>query len=124
MYRVDSVYGVATFGTSDTAALAWALGAAVLYGAGAALQQRQAAAAPSQAAGRPRLLLLLARRPWWLLGMAAELGGFAAHAIALRTGSLTIVQMLVASSLLFSVATVRLWSGRRLGWTAWAAVLA
>ena len=32
--------------------------------------------------------------------------------------------MLVASSLLFSVATVRLWSGRRLGWTAWAAVLA
>ena len=115
---------MATFGTSDTAALAWALGAAVLYGAGAALQQRQAAAAPSQAAGRPRLLLLLARRPWWLLGMAAELGGFAAHAIALRTGSLTIVQMLVASSLLFSVATVRVWSGRRLGWTAWAAVLA
>jgi hypothetical protein len=32
--------------------------------------------------------------------------------------------MLVASSLLFSVATVRLWSGRRLSWTAWAAVLA
>ena len=32
--------------------------------------------------------------------------------------------MLVASSLLFSVATARLWSGRRLSWTAWAAVLA
>src|SRR3984957_4476393 len=102
----------------------WALTAAVLYGTGAALQQRQAAAAPSQAAGRPRLLLLLVRRPWWLLGMGVELGGFATHAVALRTGPLTIVQMLVASSLLFSVATVRLWSGRRLGWTAWAAVLA
>jgi hypothetical protein len=104
--------------------LVWALTAAVLYGTGAALQQRQAAATPSHAAGRPRLLLLLARRPWWLLGMGAELGGFATHAVALRTGPLTIVQMLVASSLLFSVATVRLWSGRRLSWTAWAAVLA
>jgi hypothetical protein len=102
----------------------WALAAAVLYGTGAALQQRQAAATPSQAAGRPRLLLLLVRRPWWLLGIGAELGGFATHAAALRTGPLTIVQMLVASSLLFSVATIRLWSGRRLSWTGWAAVLA
>ena len=105
-------------------ALIWALAAAVLYGTGAALQQRQAAAAPRQAAGSPRLLLLLVQRPWWLLGIGVELGGFATHAVALRTGPLTIVQMLVASSLLFSVATVRLWSGRRLGWTAWAAVLA
>jgi drug/metabolite transporter (DMT)-like permease len=105
-------------------ALIWALTAAVLYGTGAALQQRQAAAAPSQAAGRPRLLLLLVQRPWWLLGIGVELGGFATHAVALRTGPLTIVQLLVASSLLFSVATVRLWSGRRLSWTAWAAVLA
>jgi hypothetical protein len=105
-------------------AIIWALAAAVLYGTGAALQQRQAAVTPRQAAGRPRLLLLLMRRPWWLLGMGVELGGFATHAVALRTGPLTIVQMLVASSLLFSVATVRLWSGRRLGWTAWGAVLA
>jgi hypothetical protein len=105
-------------------AVVWALAAAVLYGTGAALQQHQAAVTPRQAAGRPRLLLLLARRPWWLLGMGVELGGFAAHAVALRTGPLTIVQMLVASSLLFSVAMVRLWSGRRLGWAAWGAVLA
>ena len=105
-------------------ALAWALTAAVLYGTGAGLQQRQAAAAPSQAAGRPRLLLLLVRRPWWLLGIGVELGGFVIHALALRAGPLTIVQMVVASSLLFSVATVRLRSGRRLSWTGWAAVLA
>ena len=104
-------------------AIGWALAAAVLYGMGAALQQRQAAAAPGHAAGRPRLLLLLIRRPWWLLGIAVELGGFTAHAVALRTGPLTIVQMLLASSLLFSVTTVRLWSGQQLGWTAWAAAL-
>ena len=119
-------YGVTGWlpGRVPVTALVWALTAAVLYGTGAALQQRQAAAAPSQAAGRPGLFLLLARRPWWLLGIGAEVGGFAAHAVALRTGPLTIVQMLVASSLLFSVATVRLWSGRRLGCTGWAAVLA
>ena len=105
-------------------ALLWALTAAVLYGTGAALQQRQAAATPRRAAGRLRLILLLVRRPWWLLGIGVELGGFVTHAVALHTGPLTIVQMLVASSLLFSVATVRLWSGRRLSWTAWAAVLA
>ena len=102
----------------------WALTSAVLYGTGAALQQRQAATTPSQAAGRPRLLLLLIRRPWWLLGIGVEIGGFATHAVALRTGPLTTVQMLVASSLLFSVVTVRLWSGRRMSWTAWAAVIA
>ena len=111
-------------GEVPVTALVWGLTAAVLYGTGAALQQRQAAAAPSRAAGRPRLLLLLVRRPWWLLGIGVELGGFATHAVALRIGPLTIVQMLVASSLLFSVATVRLWSDRRLSWTAWAAVLA
>ena len=111
-------------GRAAVTALIWALAAAALYGTGAALQQRQAAATPRQAAGRLRLLLLLVRRPWWLLGIGVELGGFATHAVALRTGPLTVVQMLVASSLLFSVATVRLWSGRRLSWTAWAAVLA
>jgi drug/metabolite transporter (DMT)-like permease len=110
-------------GTSVTAILA-ALIAAMLYGTGAALQQHQAAAAPDASAGKPSLLLLLVRRPWWLLGIAGELGGFATHAVALRSGPLTIVQMLMASSLIFSVATVRVWSGRRLGALTWAACLA
>jgi hypothetical protein len=98
--------------------------AAMLYGTGAALQQHQAAAAPDSSAGRPSLLLLLLRRPWWLLGFVGEFGGFAIHAVALHAGPLTIVQMLTASSLIFSVATVRVWSGRRLGWVTWAACLA
>ncbi len=98
--------------------------AAMLYGTGAALQQHQAAAAPDSSAGRPSLLLLLLRRPWWLLGFVGEFGGFVIHAVALHAGPLTIVQMLTASSLIFSVATVRVWSGRRLGWATWAACLA
>lgn len=105
-------------------AIVWALGAAVLYGTGAALQQHQAASAPDQAAGRPSLLLLLMRRPWWLLGIVAELGGFGTHALALRSGPLTVVQMLLASSLVFSVGTVHLRSGRWPSLTTWAAVAA
>ena len=98
--------------------------AAMLYGTGAALQQHQAAGAPDTSAGRPSLLLLLLRRPWWLLGFVGEFGGFVIHAVALHAGPLTVVQMLTASSLIFSVATVRVWSGRRLGWVTWAACLA
>ena len=105
-------------------AIVWALSAAVLYGTGAALQQHQAAAAPDRAAGRPGLLLLLMRRPWWLLGIVAELGGFATHAFALRSGPLTVVQMLLASSLVFSVGTVHLRAGRWPSAATWAAVIA
>ncbi len=103
--------------------IATALAAAVLYGAGAAVEQRQAAAAPESSAGRPRLLLLLARQPLWLLGMAAQIGGFAAHAVALRSGALATVQMLVAAELVVAVVIVRFWSGRPLSRGSWAAAL-
>jgi drug/metabolite transporter (DMT)-like permease len=103
--------------------IATALVAAVLYGAGAAVEQQQAAAAPKSSAGRPRLLLLLVRQPLWLLGMAAQVGGFAAHAVALRSGPLATVQMLVAAELVVAVVFVRFWSGKPLGRGSWAAAL-
>lgn len=100
-----------------------ALLAAALYGTGAAVEQRQAAAAPESSAGRPRLLALLARQPLWLLGFAVQVTGFAAHAVALRSGPLDVVQMLVATELVVAVLVVRLWSGRRLSPSEWAAAL-
>jgi hypothetical protein len=103
--------------------IATALAAAVLYGVGSAVEQRQAAAAPQSSAGRPRLLLLLVRQPWWLLGIVAQIGGFAAHAVALRSGPLATVQMMVAAELIVAVAIVRIWSGRPLSWASWAAAL-
>jgi drug/metabolite transporter (DMT)-like permease len=103
--------------------IATALAAAVLYGAGAAVEQRQAAAAPESSAGRPALLLRLVRQPLWLLGMVAQVGGFAAHAVALRSGSLANVQMLVAMELVVAVVIVRIWSGRPLSRASWAAAL-
>lgn len=98
-----------------------ALLAAVLYGVGAAFEHHQAASAPDSSAGRPRLIGLLVRQPLWLLGIAAQIGGFAAHAVALRSGSLTTVQMIVAAELIVSVAIVRVRSGQPLPRTAWAA---
>ena len=103
--------------------IATALAAAVLYGAGAAVEQRQAAAAPRSSAGRPRLLFLLARQPLWLLGIAVQIGGFAAHAVALRSGPLTTVQMVVSAEFVVAVIIVRVWSGRPLSRASWAAAL-
>ena len=103
--------------------IAAALAAAVLYGAGAAVEQRQAAMAPQSSAGRPGLLIRLARQPLWLLGMIAQVGGFAAHATALREGSLAGVQMLVATELVVAVVIVRLWSGQPLSRASWVAAL-
>src|SRR3984957_3217466 len=99
------------------------LTAAALYGAGAAMEQRKAAAAPQSSAGRHRLLFQLARQPLWLLGIAVQIGGFAAHAVALRSGSLATVQMVVSGEFVVAVVIVRIWSGRPLGRASWAAAL-
>jgi drug/metabolite transporter (DMT)-like permease len=104
--------------------IAAALAAAVLYGAGAAVEQRQAATIPESSAGRPGLLIRLARQPLWLAGMAVQVGGFAAHAVALRSGPLANVQMLVALELVVAVVAVRFWSGKPLSRASWAAALA
>jgi drug/metabolite transporter (DMT)-like permease len=103
--------------------IAAALAAAALYGAGAATEQRQAAKAPRSSAGRPRLLLQLARQPLWLLGILIQIAGFAAHAVALRSGPLATVQMLVAGELVVAVVMVRIWSGRPLSRGTWGAAL-
>jgi hypothetical protein len=95
--------------------------AAILYGIGAAVQQDEAAMAPAAAAGRPQLLLHLGRRPVWVVGAIVQVTGFILHAVALRFGSLAIVQMLVATSLIVSVTVVRIRSGRKLSPTAWTA---
>jgi hypothetical protein len=100
-----------------------ALLAAILYGVGAAVEQRQAAGVPETAAGRPRLLVMLARQPLWLAGIGAQLWGFAAHAVALRYGPLAVVQMIVAGELIVAVLLVRRWARRPLSSRSWAAAV-
>jgi len=100
------------------------LAAAGLYGAAAALEQRQAERVPDESAGKLALLGHLARNPLWLLGFAAQFAGFGVHAVALRSGPLDTVQMLVAAELIVAIVLVQIWSGRKLNPTSSAAALA
>jgi hypothetical protein len=52
-----------------------------------------------------------------------QIGGFAAHAVALRSGPLATVQMVVAGELVVAVVIMRVWSGRPLSRASWAAAL-
>ena len=103
-----------------------ALGSALAYGAGGVLQHRAAQGAPPGQGLRLRLLADLAARPMWLVGLAATIGGFALHALALSSGQLAIVQPLLVCGLLFALpASVALDRHRpSLTEWAWALVLA
>lgn len=75
--------------------------AASLCTATASLAQRQGAKSVPAAGGFDvRLLLRLARRPVWLLGIAAMIGGFVFQLTALRYGPLALVQPILSVELL------------------------
>jgi len=80
------------------------LGSAFGYALAAVLQQRSAAAEPVRHSMSPRLVLRLLQRPLWLVGAVVDLGAFGLQALALRHGSLVLVQLLLVSGLLFAFA--------------------
>jgi drug/metabolite transporter (DMT)-like permease len=104
--------------------IALALLSAALFGTGVALMQRPAAEVPAELAARPGLLLRVIRQPMWLLGVGAEIAGFVFQLIALRHGSLVVVQPLLTTSLLFTIALVGAWSREGVTATEWAALVA
>src|ERR1051326_4547091 len=75
--------------------------AASVCTATASLCQRKGARDDQEAGFDVRLLLRLARRPAWLGGIAAMIGGFAFQITALRYGDLSQVQPIFAAELLF-----------------------
>jgi drug/metabolite transporter (DMT)-like permease len=95
-------------------AVALALGAALLFALGTVLQQRVAAAEPQDGGSAP-LLLRLARRPLWLAGVGADGLGFVAQAAALGAGRLSVVQPLLAASLVFALPLAAALEHRRVG---------
>jgi drug/metabolite transporter (DMT)-like permease len=104
--------------------IALALLSAALFGAGVALQQRPASEVPDRYAGRLGLLARVARRPAWVVGVIAEFAGFALQVAALRRGSLVVVQPLITTSLIFTIALVSSWSRERVSPAEWTAVVA
>lgn len=79
-----------------------ALAAAVSFGWSTAAMHHSASRAPVGVGGPLALVRHLAGQGWWLTGMAASLIGLALHSLALRLGSLAVVQPLVVSGLVFT----------------------
>jgi drug/metabolite transporter (DMT)-like permease len=100
-----------------------ALLAAFVYGSGVVLQQRTAMEVPPEHAVRPSLLIRLMRKPIWLIGLGADIGGFALQAAALHRGSLVIVQPLLTTALLFSLGLTVLFTREGIPGSDWVAVV-
>ncbi len=100
------------------------LAAALLYAVTSVLQQSAAVEVAHHRSLRPGLLLDLVRRPRWLLGNVAEVGAVALQFVALRRGSLLLVQTLLVSGLLFALPLGAALQHRRLSTTDWLGTVA
>lgn len=96
------------------------LGAA-FFALSSVLEQQAAREEPGDLSLRVNLLLALARRRRWLLGMAAGLAGYAMQFIALRRGSLALVQPILVTGLTMALAGSALAEHRRLSRSEWLA---
>lgn len=79
------------------------LASAAAYGVGAVLQHRRAALEPPELAMRPGLLINLARQPVWILANGLDGVGYVLQFLALRKGSLALVEPLLVLSLVFAL---------------------
>jgi drug/metabolite transporter (DMT)-like permease len=70
-----------------------------------------------------RLVWYLVRNPLWLIGGAALIGAFVFQAVALHLGSLSIVQTLLMTDLVFSLVLRRIWIRQSISIQAWMAAL-
>ena len=77
--------------------------AAAVFGAGSSLQHRAASGVPRADTSTTGLVRGLVRRPGWLLGILLSAAAFVLHVGALRHGSLTLIQAVVVSNIVFAV---------------------
>jgi drug/metabolite transporter (DMT)-like permease len=85
------------------------------------LEQRVAHDQPAEHSLRLDLLVVLSRRRLWLLGMVAGAGGYAMQFIALRKGSLALVQPIFVTGLVMALAGSALTRHQRLSRRDWLA---
>jgi hypothetical protein len=83
--------------------LGLACAAAAVFGAGSSLQHRAASGDSLANASVTGLVLRLLRHPSWLLGLLLSGSAFVLHVAALRHGSLTLIQPVVVSNIVFAV---------------------
>lgn len=101
----------AGFGTVSVVVLSMASAAA--YGLAAVLQHRAAALTDPELSMRAGLLVNLARRPLWLVGNALDGVGYLFQFLALRRGSLALVEPLLVLSLVFAMPVAAFLDHRR-----------
>ena len=101
-----------------------ALVAALLFGLATVLQHKAAQAAAPERSMRPGLLVDLVRKPLWVVGQVTATAGFAAQAVALSFGALSVVQPLVVTRLVFGLFIGSRVSRQALAPREWAGALA
>ena len=81
----------------------FSLASAASYGLAAVLQHQAAIREPPEMSMRAGLLVSLAHRPLWLVGNALDAVGYLFQFLALRRGSLALVEPLLVLSLVFAL---------------------
>jgi drug/metabolite transporter (DMT)-like permease len=94
---------------------------AAFYALSSVLEQRAASEEPAEQSLRLNLLVALVQRRLWLLGIAAGVAGYAMQFIALRKGSLALVQPIFVTGLVMALAGSALAQHRRLSRREWLA---
>ena len=102
--------------------IALALVAAFLFALGLVLQETAASKESDDAVGAG-FLVRLVRRPVWLLGLTAQMLGFAAQAAALAIGSMVIVQPLLVATIVFALPIARVVANRQIRGQEWVGAL-
>jgi drug/metabolite transporter (DMT)-like permease len=94
---------------------------AAFFALSSVLEQQAASEEPAERSLRVNLLVVLAQQRRWLLGVAAGVAGYAMQFIALRKGSLALVQPLFVTGLVMALAGSALAQHRRLSRHEWLA---
>jgi drug/metabolite transporter (DMT)-like permease len=95
------------------------LASAASYGIAAVLQHRAAIREPQHPLMHTSLLARLVRRPMWLVGNALDGVGYLFQFLALRRGSLSLVEPLLVLSLVFALPVAAWLDHRRLSASEW-----
>jgi drug/metabolite transporter (DMT)-like permease len=100
-----------------------ALTASMFTALASVAQRRAAAPAPGELSFSWRLATYLVHRPVWFLGIASMILGFVFQVAALRLGSLSLVQPLIATELVLVFAMIALHDRRRVQGRDWLSAL-
>ena len=109
-----------TWGAASCPSSLLSIASAASYGMAAVLQQHAAIREPPALSMRAGLLGRLVRRPRWLVGNALDGVGYLFQFLALRRGSLTLVEPFLVLSVVFALPVAAWLDHRRIGASGWA----